>query len=51
MRLLRSISPQRYAVSAPQHDRNFEVTIVQERPLVLKAVDWTKFAKPIGPPE
>ncbi len=51
MRLPRSISPQRYAVSAHQHDRNFEVTIVQERPLVLKAVDWTKFAKPIGPPE
>ncbi len=51
MRLPRSISPKQYEVFAPQHDRNFEVTIVQERPLVLKAVDWSKFAKPIGPPE
>ncbi len=51
MRLPRSISPERYEVFAPQDDRHLEVTIVQKRPLVLKAVDWTKFAKPIGPPE
>ena len=51
MRLPRSISPERYEVFGPPDDRHLEVTIVQKRPLVLKAVDWTKFAKPIGPPE
>jgi hypothetical protein len=49
MRVPRTISPQRYEVFAPKHDRNFDVTIVQERPLVLKAVDGSEFAKPIPP--
>jgi hypothetical protein len=51
MRVPHTISPERYEVLAPPTDRHRTVTIVQKSPLVLKAVDWSKFAKPIPPQE
>jgi hypothetical protein len=47
MRVPRSIVPDRYEVSAPRDDRSFSVEITKKEPLVLKATDWSKFAKPI----
>jgi len=49
MKVPRAISPQRYEVFAPPDDRSFEVTVVRDSPLLLKAIDWSKRAKPIPP--